>query len=67
MAAALYNKLTGTHNAISAGTEPTIGKPIHETVLEVLKDYSIETQGLFRKDVYRMIERKVKTLVEKHD
>lgn len=116
MAAALYNKLTGTNDATSAGTEPVIGRPIHETVLQILKDHELASDGLFRKkiteemfndatrvysmtdrsipsymndnskvvywddvpdpkdlgidvhkDVYRIIEKKVKALVATHD
>lgn len=51
MAQALYNQLTDTNDATSAGIEVSVGKPIHEDVLRVLENHDIAAEGLFRKQL----------------
>ena len=53
MAAALYNQLTNTEDASSAGTDVRLGRPIHEHVLEILKNHEVTAKGLFRKQLTR--------------
>jgi protein-tyrosine-phosphatase len=55
MAAALYNQLIRTNDAESAGTEVIVGKPIHEEVLQVLKDHGLVATGLFRKQLTKQM------------
>ncbi len=50
-AAALYNQLTKSHDAESAGTEVIVGKPLPDDVLTTAKEHHLDMTDAYRKQI----------------
>ena len=51
MAEMLYNHLFHTDSASSAGTDVTVGKPLHPDVIATLERHFLKPEKLFRKEL----------------
>lgn len=63
IAEGLYNHLTRSHDALGAGTEAIVGKPMPPDVIEVMKEVGIDVSRSYRRQITEAMCQQADTII----